>query len=49
MIPLRLLGDIDVIFEGEVKKIRNSNEGALPPQLASVGGRLSKFVEGGNA
>ena len=43
MKALRLLGEINVIFE--VREIRNSNEDVLPPQPASVGGRLREFVE----
>ena len=45
MKPLGPLTEINVVFEGKVKEIRN-NEGLLPPQPASVGGRLNKFVEG---
>ena len=37
-----------VIFEGEVKEIRNRNEGMLTPQPTPVGGRVSEFVEGWN-
>ena len=43
--PPRPLGEISVIFEGEVREIR-SNEDVLPPQRMPVGGRLCEFVEG---
>ena len=43
--PLKSLGKPSVIFEEIRTKVIN-NEGVLPPQVSSVGGRLSNFVEG---
>ena len=43
--PLKSLGKPSVIFE-EIRTKAINNEGVLPPQVTSVGGRLSNFVEG---
>ena len=39
--PLKSLRKPSIIFEEVI-----NNEGVLPPQVSSVGGRLSNFVEG---